>query len=162
SYLPAGFMSSLSSGVGVGQTVAALPSAPSGGARWLVPLAILGGLLLVWLFLRSMHPHEGAQNAARPPPRGARATASAPPPSRNPSWVALGEIVVVDLPNGTLINVPERGVESRLVQYLNDSSAPVSEDTWFDFDRLLFDTNSASLQPVSQDQLNDVAVIMKA
>jgi outer membrane protein OmpA-like peptidoglycan-associated protein len=151
SYLPAGLMGSLSSGVG--QRVAAPPSTTSGGSRWLVPLAIIGGLLLIWLFIRSMHPSEVAQNAAN---TGAGDTTA----SR--SWVALGEIVPVNLPDGTVINVPKLGVEGRLVQYLNDSSAPVGEDTWFDFDRLLFDTNSASLQPASQDQLNDVALIMKA
>jgi outer membrane protein OmpA-like peptidoglycan-associated protein len=159
-YLPAGLMNSLSSGVG--QTVATIPSATTGGSRWLVPLAIIGGLLLVWLFIRSMHPREVAQNAAGTAPQVASSTASAVSNAAERSWVALGEVVPVSLPDGTVISVPKLGVEGRLVQYLNDSSAPVSEDTWFEFDRLLFDTNSATLQPASQDQLKDVALIMKA
>src|SRR5580698_3249800 len=39
---------------------------------------------------------------------------------------------------------------------------PVDKTTWFDFDRLLFDTGKSTLQPASQDQLNDVAAILKA
>ena len=33
---------------------------------------------------------------------------------------------------------------------------------WFDFDRLLFDTNSATLQPASNEQLTNIAEILKA
>jgi len=53
-------------------------------------------------------------------------------------------------------------VEARLVSYLNDSSAPVSDSTWFDFDRLLFDTGQATLQPASQEQLTNIADILRA
>jgi outer membrane protein OmpA-like peptidoglycan-associated protein len=35
-------------------------------------------------------------------------------------------------------------------------------ETWFDFDRLLFDTNAATLEPSSQEQLQNVANILKA
>ena len=38
----------------------------------------------------------------------------------------------------------------------------MSDTTWFDFDRLLFDTGQATLQPASQDQLTDIADILKA
>jgi outer membrane protein OmpA-like peptidoglycan-associated protein len=71
-------------------------------------------------------------------------------------------MVAVKLPDGTSLNAPARGVESRLVTYLNDSTAAVTEDTWFDFDRLLFDTGKATLQPQSQEQLGNIAAILKA
>jgi outer membrane protein OmpA-like peptidoglycan-associated protein len=48
------------------------------------------------------------------------------------------------------------------VTYLNDSSAPVGDNTWFDFDRLLFDTGKATLQPASQEQLTNISAILKA
>ena len=35
-------------------------------------------------------------------------------------------------------------------------------ERWFDFDRLLFATDSATLQPQSTEQLNNVALILKA
>jgi outer membrane protein OmpA-like peptidoglycan-associated protein len=49
-----------------------------------------------------------------------------------------------------------------LLQYLQASASPTGEVTWFDFDRLLFDTGQATLQPASYDQLNNVAAILKA
>jgi outer membrane protein OmpA-like peptidoglycan-associated protein len=66
------------------------------------------------------------------------------------------------LPNGTEINAPSGGVEAELVSYLQDPSAQVSDVTWFDFDRLLFDTDQATLQPQSNEELDNVAAIMKA
>jgi outer membrane protein OmpA-like peptidoglycan-associated protein len=38
----------------------------------------------------------------------------------------------------------------------------VDKTTWFDFDRLLFDTGSATLRPESQEQLKNIAEILKA
>ena len=43
-----------------------------------------------------------------------------------------------------------------------ESSKPVDNDTWFDFDRLLFATGSATLEPASHEQLSNIAAIMKA
>ena len=78
------------------------------------------------------------------------------------AWAKLGDMMKVKLPDGSELNVPSHGVEARLVSYLNDSSAPVSEKTWFDFDRLLFDTGRATLQPASEEQLTNIAAILKA
>jgi outer membrane protein OmpA-like peptidoglycan-associated protein len=160
SYLPSGLVSSLSSGAGQALTAAQSSAAAvtSGGSRWLVPLAIVGALLLIWLFIRSMHPKEVVQETASAATQAANAVGNA----ANQGWVALGEMVQVNLPQGAVLTAPKLGVEGRLVQYLNDPSAPVSEDTWFDFDRLVFATGSATLQPASQEQLTNVALIMKA
>jgi K(+)-stimulated pyrophosphate-energized sodium pump len=38
----------------------------------------------------------------------------------------------------------------------------VEPATWFDFDRLLFNTDSATLRPESQEQLGNIAAILKA
>ena len=71
-------------------------------------------------------------------------------------------MVRVTLPDGTVLNVPQLGVEQKLINYLNDPNSTISDDQWFDFDRLLFDTGAATLQPASQEQLGNVASIMKA
>ena len=71
-------------------------------------------------------------------------------------------MVAVKLPDGTSLNAPTLGVESRLVTYLNDGTAVVTDEMWFDFDRLLFDTGKATLQPQSQEQLGNIAAILKA
>src|SRR5262249_4509140 len=73
-----------------------------------------------------------------------------------------GNYVRRTLEDGTVITIPERGVENRLLAFVVDTSRPVDKTTWFDFDRLLFDTGSPTLRPESQDQLGDVAAILKA
>ena len=65
------------------------------------------------------------------------------------------------LPDGTSLNIPKLGVENKLIDFI-ESSNPVTTDTWFDFDRLLFATGSATLEPASHEQLANIAAIMKA
>ena len=60
------------------------------------------------------------------------------------------------------LNIPQLGIENRLIEFIEDSSRPVDTTTWFDFDRLLFDTGKATLQPSSQEQLGNIAAILKA
>src|SRR5215469_955993 len=138
--------------------------------RWLVPLAIAGALLLGLIAIRAlMNPREPvrstavvtneAANTAANAVSGAATTANN---TAQAAWAALGDMMKVKLPDGSELNVHSRGVEARLVSYLNDSSAPVSDNTWFDFDRLLFDTGRATLQPASQEQLTNIAEILKA
>jgi len=54
------------------------------------------------------------------------------------------------------------GLESRLISYIDDPGVSVSKETWFDFDRLLFETDSARLKPESREQLNTLASLRKA
>jgi outer membrane protein OmpA-like peptidoglycan-associated protein len=161
SYLPAAILGNL--GAPAGTAAAAVHSgagvAASTGSPWIVPLAILGALILVWLLMRSMTaPKDVAQTAANATNQAATAVSHA----ATSAWAALGDMVAVKLPDGTVLNAPTLGVESRLVAYLNDGTAVVSDETWFDFDRLLFDTGKATLQPQSQEQIGNVAAILKA
>jgi outer membrane protein OmpA-like peptidoglycan-associated protein len=121
----------------------------SGGSRWAVPGAIVGALLLGWLVFRSMHTGPAMREAAEEN-------------TSTSSWTALGEPQKVTLPDGNVITVPAHGVEARLLGYLQASASPAGAVTWFDFDRLLFDSGQATLQPASYDQLNNVAAILKA
>jgi len=41
-------------------------------------------------------------------------------------------------------------------------SAPVDDKTWFSCDRLTFETGKATLKPESQEQLKNLAEILKA
>jgi outer membrane protein OmpA-like peptidoglycan-associated protein len=74
----------------------------------------------------------------------------------------LGAFTTRRLATNVELNVPERGVESAVIAYLNDPSKPREPGTWFNFDRLLFETGSATLKPESQEQLKNVAEILKA
>lgn len=166
SYLPAG-LSALVSPAGVAPgaltaTESQLGTEAAGGSRWLAPLAILGVLVLAWLLLRSMAgPQETARTAGNATSQAASTAVNAVNSAAN-SWAALGDMTKVKLPDGSEIDVPAKGIEVRLVQWLNDPSTQVTQATWFEFDRLLFDTGKATLQPASQEQLGNIAAILRA
>jgi len=52
-------------------------------------------------------------------------------------------------------------VETSLLDFIK-SDKKTDKETWFDFDRLLFETASAKLEPQSEEQLENVAEILKA
>ena len=140
-FLPAGLGSLLG---GVPRPIVAAPAAAAkAGNRWLWPVVLLAVLLLglLWFF-----------NRAKAPVSYTVQTVSN----------TLGEFLTTKLPNGVELKIPQFGVENKLIAFLNDSSKPVDDTTWFNFDRLLFDTGSATLQPSSQEQLGNVANILKA
>jgi len=174
SYLPTGLLGS-AAGVAsatVNRATTAVTSARTAASappRWLVPAAIAGALILAWLVIRSMSPPRPVPTAGSVTSEAINSATSAASSAANTAgdaatkaWAALGDMMKVKLPDGSEINVPSRGVEARLVSYLNDSSAAVSDNTWFDFDRLLFDTGKATLQPASEEQLTNIADILKA
>jgi OmpA-OmpF porin, OOP family len=147
-FLPAGLGSLLGSAPSY---VAAAPAAVAkAGNRWLWPVVLLAVLLLglLWFFNRAKAPvGEAVQTVSN---AGASAVS------------ALGQFFATKLPDGVELNIPQFGVENKLIAFLNDSSKPVDDTTWFNFDRLLFDTGSATLQPSSQEQLGNIAAILKA
>jgi outer membrane protein OmpA-like peptidoglycan-associated protein len=74
----------------------------------------------------------------------------------------LGNFVPRRLPDNVQLNIPSNGMEMRLLNYIQDPNVDVNRVTWFDFDRLLFNTDSATLRPESQEQLRNIAAILKA
>jgi len=74
----------------------------------------------------------------------------------------LGAMVKRALPGGVTLDIPERGIESKLVAFIEDSSRPVNDTTWFEFDRLNFASGSATILPESQEQLDNIAAVLKA
>lgn len=141
SFLPAGLRSFMGRAPAVTSMPAAVAAEVPRARRWLWPILGLIALvvLALWLFLRTPTPSV---------------------PSIDLS--GLGSFFSTKLPDGTTLNIPQNGIENKLITFLNDSSRPVDTTTWFNFDRLLFDTNSATLQPASQEQLNNIVAIMKA
>ena len=115
---------------------------------WIATAAILVAAL--WLGLRNSGPIAPPE----PDTQAVGTSGTIPGPD-------LGRFVPRTLANGSLILIPERGVETRLLGFITSSQSP-DKTTWFDFDRLLFDTGSATLQPQSDDQLRAVAAILKA
>jgi outer membrane protein OmpA-like peptidoglycan-associated protein len=74
----------------------------------------------------------------------------------------LGKPIKLSLPGGIEINIPEKGVEARLVNFIQDKNKGIDKTTWFDFDRILFETGSSKLNPASQIQINNITSILKA
>jgi OmpA-OmpF porin, OOP family len=117
---------------------------------WIAPAVIVAVILLgalIWYLNR------GASTAT-----DATANTAAAPSAA----AGLGSFIQAPLPDGVMLNIPQNGMENKLLAFIKDSNAPVTDTTWFDFDRLLFDTNSATLKESSQEQLANVANIMKA
>lgn len=74
----------------------------------------------------------------------------------------LGAFMATTLPNGVELNIPEFGIEKKLIAFIEDPNKVVDKTTWFSFDRLEFETGSATLKPSSAEQLKNVAEILKA
>jgi len=147
-FLPTGFRNIFA---GVPSAVAVVPTqAAATTNKWLWPVVLLATLLLagLWFFNRSKAPVKEAGSAVGD---AASSTMS-----------ALGEFFKTKLPNGVELNIPKFGIENKLLTFIQDTSKPVDDTTWFNFDRLLFDTGKATLQPSSEEQLNNIAEILKA
>jgi OmpA-OmpF porin, OOP family len=155
-FLPAGLPNLLSAvsipaALGTAETTAR----NSGGRK--VIYALIGLLLLAliaWLVSRGC-------NESEPAPTAPAGTVS-PEPAPTPAAGALGEFIQRKLPNGTVLNIPRLGIENKLLDFIEDPSRPVDKTTWFDFDRLTFDTGKATLQDSSAEQLQNIAAILKA
>jgi flagellar motor protein MotB len=76
-------------------------------------------------------------------------------------WGDLGAFFRKVLPDGKVLTIPQHGVESRLLNFI-ESDRPVNGVSWFTFDRLRFKTNSVVLEPESQEQLNNIVQILKS
>jgi len=76
--------------------------------------------------------------------------------------VPVVETTILDL-NGTKLNIAAVGnpVETSLFEFIK-SDSQADKETWFDFDRLLFETGSARLKAESREQLENVGEILKA
>jgi len=139
--LPAGIRNLVGS-----DTVAAVPPVASGIVRensrgWLRPLIAAAVVILGLLgWFSSRRPSVAPINEAA---------------------TAATDLVTRNLPGDVDLQIPAGRMEDHLLAFIQDPSK-AADETWFDFDRLLFDTNSATLQPASQEQLRNVATILKA
>jgi outer membrane protein OmpA-like peptidoglycan-associated protein len=99
-----------------------------------------------------------ARDAARDAGDAARRAADA----TDRALADLGAFFTRRLPNGVELDIPSLGIENKVVEFIEDTGQPLEPARWFDFDRLLFATNSATLEPQSQEQLGNIAKILEA
>lgn len=153
-FLPAS-LSTLIAGTPIPAAVNTALDAPAeGGSK--KGIAILIALLVLalvgWLLTRGC-------NRSQPTPAATEQQATPAPAS---TAGPLGEFIQRKLPDGTILNIPRLGIENKLIDFIEDPSRPVDKATWFDFDRLTFDTGKATLQTSSAEQLQNIAAILKA
>ena len=148
-----------------GAPSAAKSAVNEAGGGWLWPVLLLGALLvagLVWYFNRgTTDVTKPAETAVAATQTAAANAGSAISEATKAAWAKLGDLFKRKLADGTELSIPKLGVENKLVDWI-ESPAPVDKTTWFDFDRLLFATGSATLDPASHEQLTNVAAILKA
>ncbi|AWH89400.1 OmpA family protein [Limnobaculum parvum] len=123
------------------------------GKWWLLLLLLL--ILAAAYFLRSCSTTKESTPVEITPP------AATTQVTTGSLWGNLGDFFRKLLPDGKELNIPQYGVENKLIEFI-ESTLPVDSTTWFSFDRLLFKTNSAQLEPQSDEQLNNIVAILKA
>ena len=134
--------------------------AETSSAKWLIPLLLVGaGLFALFFFSKGCNRKEVTPVV---PTETVDTVAKKMDAAVNETQNALGNFFRFKLPNGIELNVPEFGIENRLNTWLTDKTKVVDKTTWFNFDRLLFDTGKATLRPESQEQLKNMAEILKA
>ena len=121
--------------------------------------ALIGLLLLALVAWLVSHGCNHSEPAPAAPAQVTPAPAANPAPASAPGL--LGEFIQRKLPDGTELNIPRLGIENNLLDFINDPSRLVDKTTWFDFDRLTFDTGKATLQDSSSEQLQNIAAILK-
>jgi outer membrane protein OmpA-like peptidoglycan-associated protein len=105
---------------------------------------------------------DKAAEAAKQAATAVQDTAAKVADQTRDAWAALGKFFSKKLPSGIELNIPELGVENKLIAFIDDAQRPVDEKLWFSFDRLTFETGQATLKPESQEQLKNIAEILKA
>lgn len=146
--------------------VATGPTVPAvrGGFNWMWPVLGVAAIAAIWFFTRGGG--QGMEDDASRMAGGAAAAIDSA--GERVAAAAGGAVDAVSgwvkrtLPGGVELDAPPNGIENRLVDFIENDNVAVNDTTWFDFDRLTFQTGSSALTAESQDQLRNVAEILKA
>jgi OOP family OmpA-OmpF porin len=143
---------------------------------WSAPVLALIGLLglggLIW-----WAGHRPVEQARVETTQPAPVTPVAPEPTRAPTpapdystgttgmgqvgttGMMPGEPLTRTLPGNVVITIPSGGTEDRLYNYLSSSG---TGGTVLSLDRVRFDSGSAALSPDARDQIDNIAIILRA
>jgi outer membrane protein OmpA-like peptidoglycan-associated protein len=120
---------------------------------WALPLLLLIPIVLYFVTRGESGRGSVVRNASAP---------DVPSPVATAGIAALGPFVERELPDNTTLRIPTNGVESKLIGFIEDATKVPSSETWFTFDRLEFETDSARLTSSAAEQLRNVADILRA
>jgi outer membrane protein OmpA-like peptidoglycan-associated protein len=115
-------------------------------SSWILPALVAAAAIALGLSWLLNHGRRPIVHVTRIPTGNASRLAI---PTRN---------LVCTLPGS--VTLPQGGVESRLLAFVQDPGANVQEATWLDMDQLKFDTGSATLRSGSKVQLHNIATIL--
>ena len=161
------------------------------GTAWATTAALLAisiGSILIGYALKFLTPREtGPSQVEKAAPLPTQQAAPAPPAAPTPpkeanstavkgaepttgrerevsvttTAAASGEFFKKKLPSGVALTISSSGIEANLLVFLEDKAKP-ERVTWFDFDRLQFETGKATPQVSSREQLRNIAYILAA
>jgi OmpA-OmpF porin, OOP family len=144
------------------------------GKGYLLPLVLGGSALagILWyLGMKPVDPDLLAVKADVKAPAVSTPEVSAPDtnvPEVNAPEVSAPEVNVpsggdikVTLDNGVELDAKVGGIEDSMVKFIKSDAIPTNK-SWFNFDRLYFDTAKATLKPESEAQLKNIVEILKA
>ena len=118
-------------------------------SSWVLPALAAAAALAVGLAWLLNHAHRPTVSVTatpvRPLPTGSASRLTPPSPA-------------CTLPAS--VTIPEGGVESRLLAFVQNPGTTLQKTTWFNIDQLTFDTESARVRPESQAQLSNIAAIL--
>ncbi|MBO9618226.1 MAG: DUF937 domain-containing protein [Niabella sp.] len=148
-----------------------------GGAKWLLPLLLIAAaVLLLWYFLGKGCNNTPAPTTDSTATTGADSTATAPPPapasaattgtydSTSGNYIYdVGAEKEIKLADGTVLKVGGNSTEAKLYDFLTNGTVDTVDKTrgWITLDRVYFETSKAVLTPASQQQLKNIAAILK-
>jgi outer membrane protein OmpA-like peptidoglycan-associated protein len=140
------------------------PATARHGGRWMWPAAGVAAVALSWFVVtrwrgRDENPVTGVFDS---PVSEAGSALRASAGEVGGTFGSLGTLVTRKLRDGIALSIPERGIESKLIAFIEDHTRPVSDTAWFNFDRLSFAKDSATILPESQEQLNNIAAVLEA
>ncbi|MCO4294632.1 OmpA family protein [Solitalea sp. MAHUQ-68] len=124
--------------------------------RWIIPtlLAFLVVFILVWL-MRTC-------NKETTPVAPTTTTTDTASTIKTEAVVINKEPVRLMLPDGIELEAYKGGIEDLLIAFINDSTATITKDNWFDFNELNFKFGTAEIIPESESELNNIVKILQA
>jgi outer membrane protein OmpA-like peptidoglycan-associated protein len=129
---------------------------------WIALIIACAVIFFVWRSCSTQEVGQKATETAQQASTVVQDTAKKVEEKARVAWAALGKFFSKKLPSGVELNIPELGVENKLIAFIEDPQRPVDDKTWLSLDRLTFETGKATLKPESQEQLENLAEILKA
>lgn len=155
------------------------PEPPKKGNGWLVPLIILAALGgLIWYLMKSCNKEDmNTGNATVETPIAPSGDTANPQPQTPPAtgtgtmdasgnWVSdWGAEQTIKLADGTELKVGQNSTEYKLYQFITDAGMQIDTvdktKNWISFDRVYFETGKSVLTQESQNQIKNIALILK-